>query len=85
MSEFQGTEKRVIVVTAKAASEVTAGNWYNGYTCRDCSTQFAVFDDPSGGENPPKMTGGGHIRVACSHCGAQHVYETSEIQNFQAG
>ena len=84
MPEFQGTEKRVMVVAAKPASEVSAGNWYNGFTCKECGQRFAVFDDPSGGKGPTKLSGSGHIRVACGHCGAEHVYETSEIENYQA-
>ena len=84
MPEFQGTEKRVMVVAAKPASEVSAGSWYNGFACRDCGRQFAVFDDRSGGKTPAKLSGSGHIRVACSHCDAEHVYETSEVQSFKA-
>jgi ribosomal protein S27E len=85
MPEFQGSEKRVMVVAAKPASEVSVGGWYNGFTCRECGKQFAVFDDPSGGKAPIKLSGSGHIRVACSHCDAEHVYETSEVESFQAG
>lgn len=84
MPEFQGAEKRVMVVAAKPASEVSAGSRYNGFTCRDCGKQFAVFDDFNGGKTPVKMSGSGHIRVACSHCGAEHIYETSEVENFKA-
>lgn len=84
MPEFQGTEKRVMVVAAKPASEISAGSWYNGFTCRECDKRFAVFDDPSGGKGAANLSGSGHIRVACGHCGAEHVYETSEIENFKA-
>jgi RNase P subunit RPR2 len=85
MPEFQGTGKRVIVVTAKPASEVTAGSWYHGFGCKGCDTQFAVFEDRSSGKSPAKMSGDGHIRVTCPHCGEEYVYETSEVQNFKAG
>lgn len=84
MPEFQGAEKRVMLVTAKPASDVSPGTHYNGFTCKDCGKLFAVFDDPSGGKAPAKLSGSGHIRVACSHCAAEHVYETSEVQNFKA-
>jgi nitrate/TMAO reductase-like tetraheme cytochrome c subunit len=83
MPETQGTGKRVIVATAKSAAEVTAGSWYHGFACKGCDTQFAVFEDRSGGQNPAKMSGDGHIRVTCPHCGVEHVYGTSEIRNFQ--
>jgi hypothetical protein len=79
-SGYQGTYK----VTPKGLAEIVPGKWYYGFTCAACHKRFAVFDGNSSGQRPVTFTGGGHIRVACPHCLADRLYETGQVEHFQA-
>jgi len=79
-SGFQGTYK----VTAKNPAEVKPGDWYYGFDCLVCGRRFAVFDDTTSATKPVTFAGGGVFRVACPHCSADRMYQTDQVQHFQA-
>ena len=84
MPQASGTDKRSIVMTAKAGSDLEVGKWYYGFLCKDCKGQIAILDDQSKGKKPANMSGAGHFRITCHHCETEHLYETSELAQFKA-
>ena len=80
-SGFQATYN----VTAKKPDELKAGRWYFGFDCAACAARFAVFDDPSRGAKAFTSERPCVFRVSCASCGAQRLYRTDQVRQFQAG
>ena len=70
-------------VPALSIENVVSGNWYFGTDCLECNTRLAILEDDSGGQIETKFIGEGHIRTACPHCGADRMYSSDQILQYQ--
>ncbi len=73
----------IFEITTPKLEEIVSGKWYFGTDCLECEKRFAILEDDSGGMTKINFVGEGHIRSACPHCGADRMYSTDQISQYQ--